>query len=189
MAETLKARVPSELLLAQAHVVIADAERYEQECLAVDSPCEKFEVPVVDYTWLHRWRRQFAFTAQSANCKYKVSHAKLERRLGVAWRNATRLLVLFSLLFPLAGVLKFVSIDEKPFWFNAIGAMKIFARRGSAKKHAKEKRQAMLERWAGMSTCNSWVASPVSFPSGPRCSRPPGTVPAPTSRTPTRQIA
>ena len=64
------------------------------------------------------------------------------------------MLVLHEELFG-PDLLIFMSMDEKPFWFNAIGGAKIWARRGAKKKHVREKRQDMLERWTGMSACYS----------------------------------
>ena len=58
-----------------------------------------------------------------------------------------------------AGKLVFVSIDEKPYYSNAIDGLKVWARRGSKKKNVKEKRAAMLERWTGMTACYSRVGT------------------------------
>ena len=149
MAETLQARVPSSDIIAQAKVIIADAERYVQQCRDNGQPVPKLNIPQFNSCMLSRWRREWGLTVQSVNAKYKVSFAMVERRMGVLLRNAARLLVFHELLYG-AGKLVFVSIDEKPYYFNAIGGQKIWARRGSKKKRVKDKRAAMFERWTGM---------------------------------------
>ena len=65
----------------------------------------------MDSVWLHRLRVQFGITAQTVNAKYKVAFGMAVRRLGVAWRNVTRLLALFHVLF-LGRVSRFETIDE-----------------------------------------------------------------------------
>ena len=104
--------------------------------------------------WLCRWRKQWGLTLQSVDCKYKVSFQKKLRRLGVTWRNETRLLVLHDLLFRL-DKLTSVSIDEKLYRFNVAGDDKIGARRGSTQRKCLEKRVALLERWTGITASYS----------------------------------
>ncbi len=163
MGETLKSRVPSHMLISQAWIIVGDAQRYVEECDAAGIVAPRLQIPSLDSVWLSRWRAQWSLTPQSVNCKYTVSFAKLEKRLGVTWRNAARLLFLHERLFGPGG-LEFLTIDEKPYHFNAIGGDKVWRRRGTKKKAVKEKRQHMLERWTGMTSCSSKGCQPGTVP-------------------------
>ena len=176
MAETLRSRVPSSSLLAQASVIVEDARRYRELSAERGEPLSKCQLPCFSWdsrsatTWLCRWRKQFDLTPQTVNAKYKVSFAKRERRIGVAWRNACRLLVLHEEMFG-PGLLVFMSLDEKPFYFNAIGAEKIWARRGSKKKMSGRSERIC---WKDGQVCR--LATPnlyrlECFPDGPPCSK------------------
>ena len=59
------------------------------------------------------------------------------------------MLVFHELLFG-AGRLTFLSMDEKPYRFNAAGGDKVWARRGQRSVRCMEKRVALLERWTGI---------------------------------------
>jgi hypothetical protein len=163
MAETLKARVPSHMLLAMVRVIVEDAKSYCQACADRGEPVPSFTEAAWDAVWLCRWRKMFNLTPQSVNCKYVVSFKKVLMRLGVTWRNAARLLFLHEELYG-AGRLEFITIDEKPFHFNANGADRVWARRGAKKKVVKEVRQALLERWTGMTSCSSKGCQPGVIP-------------------------
>lgn len=165
MSVTLQARVSSESTMRQAEIIRGDAERFIAECdeNGVALPPAARTLPKLSWVWLHRWRKEWGLTPQTVNAKYKVSFEKVVMRLGVLWRNATRLLVLHETLFG-PGKLTFASIDEKPFWFNALGGNKVWAQRGARKRAVKEKRTAMLERWTGMTICYSRGCQPGGCP-------------------------
>ena len=154
MAETLQARVPTVALLAQAKVILHDAKQLVRECEERGEVPPWVDEPSLDYVWICRWRKQWNLTKQSVNCKYKVAFSKKVMRMGVTWRNSTRLLALHAKLFG-PDRLTFVSVDEKPFRFNACGEDQIWARRGATKKRVREKRVALLERWTGITACYS----------------------------------
>ena len=121
MAETLQARVPTDSIIAQALIIIEDAKRYVQECLARGDPAPVLRIPKdVKKVWIHRWRKMSSLTPKCITCSYTVSFIKKLIRLGVTWRNAARLMVFHELLFG-AGLLTSMSIDEKPYRFNAAG--------------------------------------------------------------------
>ena len=149
MAETLQARIPTSSIIAQAYLIIEDAVRYVEDCMARGVTPPELNIPVINKVWIHRWRKLFSLRPRSITCSYKVSFIKKLMRLGVTWRNACRLLVFHELLFG-PGRLTFVSMDEKPYRFNAAGADKVWARKGSRSVKCKEKRVALLERWTGI---------------------------------------
>ena len=49
-----------------------------------------------------------------------------------------------------AGMLSFLSMDEKPYRFNGIGEDRVWAHRGQKHVKTKELRQKLLERWTGI---------------------------------------
>jgi hypothetical protein len=154
MAQSLACRVSSAMLIAQVQLILDDARNYAKLCIENGKPLPQFEEPEIDKVWLCRFRKYWGITKQSVNCQYVVSHAKVERRMGVIWRNAARLIVFHELLYG-PDRLTFVSVDEKPFRFNATAEDKIWALRGQLKKYKKERRNQLLERWTGMSACFS----------------------------------
>ena len=86
-------------------------------------------------------------------------------RLGVLWRNATRLLVFHALLSG-ADKLTFVSLDEKPYRFNACGGDKVWAIRGQKSVKCKELRGMLLERWTGITAVFSRRHAAATLPGG-----------------------
>jgi len=150
MAETLQARVPTDSIVAQALIIIEDAQRFVQACIDQGTPPPDLKIPVdITAVWIHRWRKSNSLTPKCITCSYTVSFVKKLNRLGVTWRNATRLLAFHELLFG-PGQLTFMSIDEKPYRFNAAGGDKVWSRRGQRSVKCKEKRVALLERWTGI---------------------------------------
>ena len=107
-------------MLLQADVIKAGAERFiaVAACMVWRWGQTVCQLPVLSWMWLRRWCKQWGFTPQSVNVKYKVSMENVVARLGVLRRSATRLLMLHEVLSGL-GRLTFASIDEKPYWLNA----------------------------------------------------------------------
>ena len=120
LAQVKHARVPTPMIMAEALLMIDDARRHAEEARAEGREPLAFSVPVITFMWISRWRRYYSIVPRCITCTYKVSYAKKLRRLGVLWRNATRLLVFHDLLFG-PDKLTFVSMDEKPYRFNACG--------------------------------------------------------------------
>ena len=129
LSQVLQARVPNALIFAQAKLMIEDAIRcWDAEREAGGQP-PVLLIPIINYMWLCRWRKSRLLVPRQLTCTYKVSYANKLRRLGVLWRNATRLLVFHAALFG-PGHLTFMSMDEKPYRFNACGGDKVWAFRG-----------------------------------------------------------
>ena len=157
MAETLQARVPTDTIIAQALIIIEDAQQFVDACIAQGIQPPDLTVPEdITRVWVCRWRKSNSLTPKCITCSYTVSFVKKLNRLGVTWRNATRLLVWHELLFG-PGHLTFMSIDEKPYRFNAAGGDKVWSRRGQRSVKCKEKRVALLERWTGITAVFSQI--------------------------------
>ena len=55
------------------------------------------------------------------------------------------------------GLLRFVNVDEKPFWFNALHGKKVLAHRGQREVRINEAAGKRHERWSGFTVCASWA--------------------------------
>ena len=98
-------------------------------------------------------------TYRTVNLRFKISHAKRNRRVMTFWVNCIRMNVLHQLLFG-AGKLRYIGYDQKPFYFNSSLAQKTLAMKGSDKVPIKENVAASRERFTGMTTCPSWKLEP-----------------------------
>ena len=165
LAQVKHARVPTPMIMAEAQLMIDDARRHAEETRAEGREPLAFRVPVISFTWISRWRRFYSIVPRCITCSYKVSYAKKLRRLGVLWRNATRLLVFHELLFG-PDKLTFVSMDEKPYRFNACGGDKVWGLRGQKSVKCKELRAMLLNRWTGITAVFSRKHSSACLPDG-----------------------
>ena len=104
--------------------------------------------PKITHQWISRWRTFYSIVPGTITCSYEVSYAKKLRRLGVTWRNATRLLVFHEALFG-PDKLTLISLDEKPYRFNACGGDKVWATRGQKAVKCKELRTISLNAGPG----------------------------------------
>ena len=155
MAETLQARIPTVSVIAQAHLLIEDAQAYVDDCMRRGEIPPLLKIPKdISRVWICRWRHMFSLTPKCITCTYSVSFIKKLLRMGVTWRNAARLQIFHEILFG-AGRLTFISVDEKPYRFNSAGGDKVWARRGNRSVKCREKCNALLERWTGITASYS----------------------------------
>ena len=165
LAQVMQARVPTCMIMAEARLMIEDAIRHAKEAREQGRATPSFTVPYITFMWISRWRRFFSIVPKCITCSYKVSYAKKILRLGVLWRNATRLLVFHEFLFG-PDKLTFVSMDEKPYRFNACGGDKVWAIRGQKAVKCKELRAMLLSRWTGITVVFSRRHPAACLPDG-----------------------
>ena len=145
LSQTLQARVPTCLIMAEAKNMLKDARcAAEDRARELGLPTPAYREPKIGCMWISRWRRFFSIVPRCITCCYKVAYWKRERRMGVLWRNACRLLVLHECLYG-PDKLTFVSLDEKPNRFNACGGDKVYAIRGQKAVKCKELRAMLLK--------------------------------------------
>ena len=135
--------------------LVAESELDTQHCY-----------PIINRVWLSRWRKRYNLVPRMITCCYKVSYARKLLRLGVLWRNAARLLAFHELLYG-KDKLTFVSVDEKPFRFNATTGDRVWALRGAKHVKCKEKRKDFLERWTGITAVYSRPYRGLAAQDGP----------------------
>lgn len=87
-------------------------------------------LPKVDRHWLFRWRRQFRISHRAITTQFKVPFSVACRRVGVMLSNVFRLRRLWTRCHGDAPM-RFLSLDQKPSWFNNAGLKGTYARRGT----------------------------------------------------------
>ena len=118
--DNVKGRLPSCLILRMAHGMANDLKtwhRLEKEDGRIP-PHETLELPVLNHSWLARWRKCYSLSWRTCNLRYKCPRATLKRRLSVFWSNVLRVRWLIAKLEP-GAVLVFEGFDQKPLWFTA----------------------------------------------------------------------
>jgi hypothetical protein len=151
----LKVRLDTSILIAQCNLIKMDMERFNDMKRTNGEFDKVVELPnEIDYKWLARWRKFYGVTWRTRNICYKVSRTKLLSRLGVFWRNIIRFRYLWQLLF--GTEVKFLSGDQKPFYFNNNDAVKLLAVRGWNRIECIEDHAATRERCSAMSLCLSY---------------------------------
>ena len=89
--------------------------------------------------WFCRWRRHYDITMTMSWMKLKVPWKKIKKRIGVFLSNFMRLRQLWKLCRGDVPA-RFLSVDQKPSWFNNAGHTGTFAKRG-ARPHLRDNHQ------------------------------------------------
>ena len=105
-------------------------------------------------SWFCRWRVQFNIVHSQVGMKLKVSWSKVVRRVRVLMRNVFRLRALWVLLFPTTRM-RWLSVDQKPSWFNNAGHTGALTTRGSTPT-IRENFSATRERYTILTSVPSW---------------------------------
>ena len=119
------------------------------------------EMPMIDKSWLRRWRRDYGVSFRRPNQRYKCSRRVLGDRLRTMWLNCIRVrraaqrLLGHDLQYAIYG------IDETPFHMNecgskAIGTLEI---QGAPVVRLKENHAATRQRVSVMTTVTSCRAA------------------------------
>ena len=114
------------------------------------------ELPDISVNWVSRWRRFYGVSYRTVNLRYKISQTKRLARLKVFWSNIMRVRLLHECLFDVDGW-DFVSMDQKPLYFNSLLSSKTLAPRGARKVPVKESVADSRERFTVMTSCPSWT--------------------------------
>jgi hypothetical protein len=153
---SLKCRIDSAMLIAKAESIKEDMAKFNKKCEDAGDAHLVVKLPEsFSHGWLFRWRRYYGVSFRTRNICYKISRNKLLSRCGVFWRNLIRFRTLFFLIHKIEA--KFISGDQKPFLFNAVGSSKMLTVKGVKFAEAIESHAATRERFSGMSTCKSWL--------------------------------
>ena len=87
--------------------------------------------------------------------KLKVPWERVKKRISVFLGNIYRLRAFWEICHP--GVaMRFLSVDQKPSWFNNSGHSGTYARRGEKPQSVREKFAKARERYTILTTAQSW---------------------------------
>ena len=112
-------------------------------------------------SWFGRWRRRYGIVYKKTGMKLKVSWRKVLRRVRVELENVFRLRALWRKCHP-NKVLKWLSLDQKPSWFNNAGASDTgtyTTHRGRNAPTVRENFAASRERYTILTSVCSWWRS------------------------------
>ena len=86
----------------------------------------------VGHSWFRRWRLMYNISLKSSWMKLSVSYKKINKRIRVYLSNVFRLRKLWELCFP-GKEMRFMSLDQKPSWFNNAGHTGTFGIKGKSR--------------------------------------------------------
>ena len=154
---TCHTRVGTQRLIDAANVVSGDLweDWLVRKAQGHADSCKPPKLPAINPVWVQRWRSAYGVTYRTVNLRYKISHTKRMLRLRVFWSNVMRVRLLHECLYGKDGI-DFVSMDQKPLYFNSSLASKTLAPRGARKVTVKESVAASRERFTLMTSCVSW---------------------------------
>ena len=107
------------------------------------------------HQWFKRWRKMYGIVKKVTGMKLKVSWVKLKRRIRVLLGNIYRLHAFWDICHP-GTPMRFLSVDQKPSWFNNAGHTGTFARRGGSQPSVRENFQHTRQRYTILTCVPSW---------------------------------
>jgi len=148
--QRLQCRADSCLLMKEARDMRADLE-------ARGWPMEDLPKLIgnTGAQWFKRWRETYGIVKKVCGMKLKVPWAKVKRRIHVLLGNIYRLRAFWELCHP--GVaMRFLSLDQKPSWFNNAGHTGTFAKKGGSQPSVRENFNKTRERYTILTSVPSW---------------------------------
>ena len=107
------------------------------------------------HQWFWRWRAMYGIKKKVTGMKLKVPWAKVKRRIAVLLGNIFRLRALWDLCHP-GTPMRFLSLDQKPSWFNNAGLTGSFAKTGGSAPTVRENFEKTRERYSILTAVPSW---------------------------------
>ena len=148
--QRLMTRADSHLLMTKARELRADLS--QRGWLDADLP--KL-VGNAGAQWFRRWRKIYGIVHKVTGMKLKVPWAKVKRRIRVLLGNIFRLRAFWELCHP--GIPpRFISLDQKPSWFNNAGNTGTFAKKGGSQPSVRENFAKTRERYTILTSVPSW---------------------------------
>ena len=105
--------------------------------------------------WFARWRKQYGITKQVTGMKLKVPWSKVRRRVKVHLCNLFRLRAFWQLCHP-DTPMRFLSVDQKPSWFNNAGHTGTYAKKGGSQPSVRENFAHTRQRYTILTSVPSW---------------------------------
>ena len=96
--------------------------------------------------WFRRWRIHYNITYRITDMQLKVPWTKIRRRVRCFLGNIWRLRAFWEMCHP-GTPMRFLSLDQKPAWFNNAGIKKTYTRKGGRKPTVRENYHQMKDRY------------------------------------------
>ena len=109
--------------------------------------------------WFRRWRRQYGITKKVTGLKLKVSWRKIRHRVAVHLKNLFRLRAFWQACHP-GSAMRFLSVDQKPSWFNNAGHTGTFAKKGGSQPSVRENFAHTRQRYVHYPHQRAFVGAP-----------------------------
>ena len=113
------------------------------------------ELPKISKGWLKRWRKTYGISYRTITCRFKVPRAAAMERIRVMLGNIFRLRALWRLVFG-DRPMKWLSMDQKPSWFNNAGLKGTYTRRGAKTVTTKTDHVGIRQRYTICTFVQSW---------------------------------
>jgi len=107
------------------------------------------------HQWLMRWRNRYRISMKRIGMQMKVSWQKITRRVRVLLTNIFRLRAFFDICHPGCQP-RFLSLDQKPSWFNNAGLTDTYGRKGCRAPHVRENFAHTRQRYTILTGVPSW---------------------------------
>ena len=105
------------------------------------------------HRWLHRQRLEYGIVRRIPGKRLRVPWPKLLQRMRVWFENDVRL---FSLYYQPCNDMRFISMDQKPVWFNNAGHKGTLAKKGGPQPGLKENFNQTRERYTILTSVRSY---------------------------------
>ena len=150
-------------LMSRAHSHLMMAKARELRAWLVRQGHTESELPKLldnaGHAWFQRWRKRYRIVRKATGLKMKVAWAKVKRRIQIWLTNLFRLKALWELCHP-GKPMRFLSLDQKPSWFNNAGLTGALAVKGSRAPSVKENHAKTRERYTILTAVPSWGHDP-----------------------------
>ena len=112
-------------------------------------------MPLINKSWLARWKKEYNIVLRKPNRKYKVSLAKLRSRMTCMWLTTFKIRTLFVCIF--GHDMEIDGVDQKGIHMNELGSKNIgsLCIKGAPEVPLKENHAATRQRVSLM----TWVTS------------------------------
>ena len=104
--------------------------------------------------WFTRWRTQYRIVKNKTGLKLTASWAKVHRRVAVLMGNMFRLRAFWELPYP-GRLMGWLSVDQKPSWFNNAGHTGALSKKGF-QQTIRESFAATRQRYTILTSVPSW---------------------------------
>ena len=146
-------------LMGRADSCLLMAKAREMRAELVDEEHDEADLPNLEdnagHCWFRRWRLRYGIVKKVTGMKLKVPWGKVKRRVKIFLGNIFRLRAFWEILYP-GTELRFLSLDQKPSWFNNAGHTGTFAKKGGGQPTVKEIFAHTRQRYTIFTSVPSW---------------------------------